>query len=93
MESDTIHVAVRSLIVLFYLQVSNPSIQFMLYEILLKKLRRHRALLSKDGAKGVTALEVSAISWSSDISFKLIIYKLWQLYIDSDHHFIMAASA
>lgn len=46
----------------------------MLYEILLEKLRRHRALLSKDGPKGATALQVTAISLNSDISFKLIIF-------------------
>lgn len=38
-------------------QVSNPSIQFMLYETMLKKLRKRRAL-SKQGNNGITALEV-----------------------------------
>lgn len=41
-----------------YLQVSNPSMQFMLYETMLKKLKRKRALV-KQGGTGVTALEVS----------------------------------
>lgn len=38
-------------------QVSNPSIQFMLYEAMLVKLRKRRAW-SKKGSNGVTALEV-----------------------------------
>lgn len=38
-------------------QVSNPSIQFMLYEAMLAKLRKRRAW-SKKGSNGVTALEV-----------------------------------
>ena len=38
-------------------QVSNPSIQFMLYETLLQRLKKKRALSGK-GADGVTALEV-----------------------------------
>ncbi|KAK4353824.1 hypothetical protein RND71_026018 [Anisodus tanguticus] len=37
--------------------VSNPSIQFMLYETLLKKIRKRRAS-SKKGANDVTALEI-----------------------------------
>nr|GEU39163.1 leucine-rich repeat-containing protein [Tanacetum cinerariifolium] len=36
-------------------EVSNPSIQFMLYEILVKKLKQRRALSNSN--KGVTALE------------------------------------
>lgn len=39
-------------------QVSNPAIQFMLYETLLKKLKKRRASNLK-GADGLTALEVS----------------------------------
>lgn len=39
-------------------QVSNPSIQFMLYETLLQRLKKKRALSGK-GADGVTALEVN----------------------------------
>ena len=38
-------------------QVSNPSIQFMLYETLLKKLKKRRAS-SKKGSNDVSALEV-----------------------------------
>lgn len=44
----------------FWPQVSNPSIQFMLYETMLKKLKQRRALSKKDNS-GVTALEVSFI--------------------------------
>lgn len=39
-------------------QVSNPSIQFMLYETLLQRLKKKRALSGK-GADGITALEVN----------------------------------
>lgn len=42
------------------MQVSNPSLQFMLYETLLKKLKQKRSL-SKNAKKGVTALEASNI--------------------------------
>ncbi|URE46497.1 mitochondrial substrate carrier family protein [Musa troglodytarum] len=38
------------------IMVSNPSIQFMLYETLIKKVKRRRALNTK-GAEGFTALE------------------------------------
>ncbi|THF98405.1 hypothetical protein TEA_025693 [Camellia sinensis var. sinensis] len=38
------------------IMVSNPSIQFMLYETLLKKLKQRRALNNKDN-NGITALE------------------------------------
>ena len=52
------------------MQVSNPSLQFMLYETLLKKLKQKRAL-SKNANKGVTALEASIVSgcWSFGTSF------------------------
>ncbi|XP_058113260.1 peroxisomal nicotinamide adenine dinucleotide carrier-like [Magnolia sinica] len=39
------------------LEVSNPSIQFMLYETMLKQLKERRTL-SKKATKGVTVLEV-----------------------------------
>ncbi|GJZ99533.1 putative nucleotidyltransferase, ribonuclease H, partial [Tanacetum coccineum] len=39
----------------------NPSIQFMLYETLLKKLKQRRALSNSN--KGVTALEASIFAW------------------------------
>ncbi|KAA3481936.1 peroxisomal nicotinamide adenine dinucleotide carrier-like [Gossypium australe] len=41
------------------IMVSNPSIQFMLYETMLKKLKKRRAL-NKQGNNGVTALEVDS---------------------------------
>ncbi|KDO69085.1 hypothetical protein CISIN_1g019620mg [Citrus sinensis] len=40
------------------IMVSNPSIQFMLYETMLKKIKERRALRKKDNS-GVTALEVT----------------------------------
>ncbi|XP_042378663.1 peroxisomal nicotinamide adenine dinucleotide carrier-like isoform X2 [Zingiber officinale] len=42
------------------IMVSNPSIQFMLYETLVKKIKRRRDLKAK-GAEGLTALEVDII--------------------------------
>ncbi|KAL6580376.1 hypothetical protein OROMI_008400 [Orobanche minor] len=51
-------------------------IQFMLYEILLKKLRRHRALLSKDGAKGVTALEIFLLGAVAKLGATVVTYSL-----------------
>ncbi|PWA23286.1 Leucine-rich repeat-containing protein [Artemisia annua] len=44
-----------------FCQVSNPSIQFMLYETLLKKLKQRRALSNSN--KGVTALEANIFAW------------------------------
>ncbi|KAL4576172.1 hypothetical protein LXL04_012261 [Taraxacum kok-saghyz] len=49
--------------------VSNPSIQFMLYETLLKKLKKRRALNNNN--KGITALEAS--------SYRLIVFLLGAL--------------
>ncbi|GJY87652.1 probable signal peptidase complex subunit 2 [Tanacetum coccineum] len=51
-----------------FCQVSNPSIQFMLYETLLKKLKQHRALSNSN--KGVTALE--AIKTSGKTSHQVV---------------------
>ncbi|KAG6515953.1 hypothetical protein ZIOFF_026399 [Zingiber officinale] len=42
------------------IMVSNPSIQFMLYETLVKKIKRRRDLKAK-GAEGLTALEILLI--------------------------------
>ncbi|KAL8093596.1 peroxisomal nicotinamide adenine dinucleotide carrier-like isoform X1 [Apium graveolens] len=58
------------------IMVSNPSIQFMLYEILLKKLKRHRALLSKDGARGVTALEIFLLGALAKLGATVVTYPL-----------------
>lgn len=44
-------------------QVSNPSIQFMLYETLLKKLKKRR--LSSSKGSNVSALEVIFLFFSS----------------------------
>lgn len=41
----------------FWSQVSNPSMQFMLYETMLNKLKKRRALNKKNN-NGITALEV-----------------------------------
>lgn len=46
------------------LKVSNPSMQFMLYETMLKKLKKQRAL-SKKGDNVITALEVCFCFFSS----------------------------
>lgn len=56
------------------IQVSNPSIQFMLYETLLKKLKEKRAS-SKNSNKGVTALEAS-FSPVPQVSVSLLIQPL-----------------
>lgn len=58
------------------IMVSNPSIQFMLYEILLKKVRRQRALLSKDGTKGVTAVEIFLLGAVAKLGATVVTYPL-----------------
>lgn len=52
-------------------QVCNPSIQFMIYESLLKHLRTKQAS-KKPGLKNITALEVSLICGLSVIFFNLL---------------------
>ncbi|RZC63869.1 hypothetical protein C5167_025643 [Papaver somniferum] len=52
------------------LMVSNPSIQFMIYETLLKKLKARRALIGKANS-GVTALEVRSATFLLGAAAKL----------------------
>ncbi|KAE8714831.1 Peroxisomal nicotinamide adenine dinucleotide carrier [Hibiscus syriacus] len=40
------------------IMVSNPAIQFMLYETMLKKLKKQRSLLGTPGNNGITAWEI-----------------------------------
>lgn len=55
------------------IMVSNPSIQFMLYETLLKKVRQRRAL-NKNGSKGVTALEVFLLGAVAKLGATVVTY-------------------
>ncbi|XP_057525226.1 peroxisomal nicotinamide adenine dinucleotide carrier isoform X2 [Amaranthus tricolor] len=57
------------------IMVSNPSIQFMLYETLLKKLRKRRAL-NKNSGKGVTALEVFLLGALAKLGATVVTYPL-----------------
>ncbi|KAI3519813.1 hypothetical protein L1887_09029 [Cichorium endivia] len=54
--------------------VSNPSIQFMLYETLLKKLKQRRALSNSN--KGVTALEVFLLGALAKLGATVVTYPL-----------------
>ncbi|RRT71932.1 hypothetical protein B296_00005862 [Ensete ventricosum] len=56
-ENKQIYISIDEVSVVHLFQVSNPSIQFMIYETLLKKIKRKRASNTK-GAEGLTALEV-----------------------------------
>ncbi|KAF5203915.1 Peroxisomal nicotinamide adenine dinucleotide carrier [Thalictrum thalictroides] len=57
------------------IMVSNPSIQFMLYETLLKKLKARRALSVK-GNSGVTALEVFLLGAVAKLGATVVTYPL-----------------
>lgn len=57
------------------IMVSNPSIQFMLYETLLKNLKERRAS-SKKGNKGVTALEVFLLGALAKLGATVVTYPL-----------------
>lgn len=57
------------------IMVSNPSIQFMLYETLLKKLRQRR-VMSKDSGKGVTALEIFLLGALAKLGATVVTYPL-----------------
>lgn len=57
------------------IMVSNPSIQFMLYETLLKKLKERRAS-SKNGSKGVTALEIFLLGALAKLGATVVTYPL-----------------
>ncbi|KAK9168199.1 hypothetical protein Syun_000339 [Stephania yunnanensis] len=57
------------------IMVSNPSIQFMLYETMLKKLRARRAK-RKEGNSGVTALEVFLLGAVAKLGATVVTYPL-----------------
>ncbi|KAJ9175845.1 hypothetical protein P3X46_014355 [Hevea brasiliensis] len=57
------------------IMVSNPSIQFMLYEIMLKKLKKQRAL-SKKGGNRVTALEIFLLGALAKLGATVVTYPL-----------------
>ncbi|KAL1809002.1 hypothetical protein ACET3Z_025992 [Daucus carota] len=57
------------------IMVSNPSLQFMLYETLLKKLKQKRAL-SKNANKGVTALEIFLLGALAKLGATVVTYPL-----------------
>ncbi|GER54457.1 mitochondrial substrate carrier family protein [Striga asiatica] len=57
------------------IMVSNPSIQFMLYETFLKKLKKQR-LLSSKGANGVTALEIFLLGALAKLGATVVTYPL-----------------
>lgn len=56
------------------IMVSNPSIQFMLYETLLKKLRKRRA--SSNKASDVTALEIFLLGAVAKLGATVVTYPL-----------------
>ncbi|PHU18190.1 Peroxisomal nicotinamide adenine dinucleotide carrier [Capsicum chinense] len=55
--------------------VSNPAIQFMLYETLLKKMRKRRASSNK-GANDVTALEIFLLGAVAKLGATVVTYPL-----------------
>lgn len=57
------------------IMVSNPSIQFMLYETMLKKLKRSRAL-KKQGNKGITAWEIFLLGALAKLGATVATYPL-----------------
>ncbi|KAH0979634.1 hypothetical protein GBA52_006811 [Prunus armeniaca] len=57
------------------IMVSNPSIQFMLYETMLKKLKQRRALSKKDNS-GVTALEIFLLGALAKLGATVVTYPL-----------------
>ncbi|CAM0872419.1 unnamed protein product [Alopecurus aequalis] len=57
------------------IMVSNPAIQFMLYEALLKKLKKRRASNLK-GAQGLTALEIFLLGAVAKLGATLVTYPL-----------------
>lgn len=57
------------------IMVSNPSIQFMIYETLLNKLKKRRDLNMK-GAGGVTALEIFLLGAVAKLGATLVTYPL-----------------
>ncbi|GLT92998.1 hypothetical protein SLE2022_108060 [Rubroshorea leprosula] len=57
------------------IMVSNPSIQFMLYETMLKKLKKKRSL-HKQGNNGVTALEIFLLGALAKLGATVVTYPL-----------------
>ncbi|CAN6565459.1 unnamed protein product [Malus baccata var. baccata] len=57
------------------IMVSNPSMQFMLYETMLKKLKQRRAL-NKKGNNGVTALEIFLLGALAKLGATVVTYPL-----------------
>ncbi|KQK22432.1 peroxisomal nicotinamide adenine dinucleotide carrier [Brachypodium distachyon] len=57
------------------IMVSNPAIQFMLYESLLKKLKKRRASNLK-GADGLTAIEIFLLGAVAKLGATLVTYPL-----------------
>ncbi|XP_061356713.1 peroxisomal nicotinamide adenine dinucleotide carrier-like [Gastrolobium bilobum] len=57
------------------IMVSNPSIQFMLYETMLKKLKRKRAW-SKKGSNGATASEIFLLGALAKLGATIVTYPL-----------------
>lgn len=57
------------------IMVSNPSIQFMLYETMLKRLKKRRALRGKDN-NGVTALEIFLLGALAKLGATVVTYPL-----------------
>uniref|UniRef100_A0A0A9D1X3 Peroxisomal membrane carrier protein n=1 Tax=Arundo donax TaxID=35708 RepID=A0A0A9D1X3_ARUDO len=57
------------------IMVSNPAIQFMLYETLLKKLKKRRASNFK-GANGLTALEIFLLGAIAKLGATVVTYPL-----------------
>ncbi|XWS65883.1 hypothetical protein CRYUN_Cryun05aG0151900 [Craigia yunnanensis] len=57
------------------IMVSNPSIQFMLYETMLKKLKKRQSL-SKQGNSGVTALEIFLLGALAKLGATVVTYPL-----------------
>ncbi|OIW16178.1 hypothetical protein TanjilG_18893 [Lupinus angustifolius] len=57
------------------IMVSNPSIQFMLYETILGKLKKRRAQ-SKTGSNGVTAVEIFLLGAVAKLGATVVTYPL-----------------
>ncbi|CAL9177158.1 unnamed protein product [Musa hybrid cultivar] len=57
------------------IMVSNPSIQFMLYETLLKKIKRRRSLNTK-GAEGFTAHEIFLLGAVAKLGATIVTYPM-----------------
>ncbi|KAF3433517.1 hypothetical protein FNV43_RR24619 [Rhamnella rubrinervis] len=57
------------------IMVSNPSMQFMLYETMLKKLKQSRSL-NKNGNTGITALEIFFLGALAKLGATVVTYPL-----------------